>query len=86
LVDAVQAIALAKGFTASQLALAWLLHQGDDIIPIPGTKRIEFLEENMKAVDVSLSAAELQQLRDLMPRNEVAGARYPDRGMATVNG
>jgi aryl-alcohol dehydrogenase-like predicted oxidoreductase len=86
LVDKVKEIADAKGCTASQLALAWLLHQGDDIIPIPGTKRIGFLEENVKAADVQLSAAELQQLRDLMPRDEVAGARYPERGMATVNG
>ena len=86
LVEKVKEIAVQKGCTATQLAIAWLLHQGDDIIPIPGTKRISFLEENLKAADITLSADDLQLLRAIMPKNEVAGNRYPERAMGSLNG
>ncbi len=86
LVEKVQEMAKAKNCTASQLALAWLLHQGDDVFVIPGTKRIKYLEENIEAGSVKLDAAELETLRQMMPAAEVAGQRYPERAMNTVNG
>ncbi len=72
-----------KGCTPAQLALAWLLHQGDDVVPVPGTKKRARLEENLGAVDVSLSADELDRLDELAPVGAAAGERYPD--MSTVN-
>jgi aryl-alcohol dehydrogenase-like predicted oxidoreductase len=73
-----QSIAARRGVTAGQLALAWLLAQGEDVIAIPGTRRIERLEENVAAVDVSLSADELKSLSELFPPGAAAGARYVD--------
>lgn len=78
LVAAVAAIAEAKGCTPGQLALAWVLAQGDDIVPIPGTKRVAYLEQNVGAVAVELSAEDLQALADAVPRDAVKGARYGD--------
>jgi aryl-alcohol dehydrogenase-like predicted oxidoreductase len=78
LVEKVSAIAQEKGCTPGQLALAWVLAQGDDIAPIPGTKRVKYLEENVAATDVELSAEDLQALEQAVPRDAVAGARYGD--------
>ena len=86
LVEKIKEFAQQKGVTASQIALAWLLHQGDDIIPIPGTRRVKYLEENLAAADISLTVNELQTLRDLMPSGEVAGDRYPASSMGSLNG
>jgi aryl-alcohol dehydrogenase-like predicted oxidoreductase len=67
-----------KGCTPSQLALAWVLAQGDDIVPIPGTKRRKFLEQNIAAVDLTLDPADLESLRDAFPPGAAAGLRYPE--------
>ncbi len=86
LVARVRAIAQEKGCTPAQLALAWLLAQGSDIVPIPGTKRRVYLEENASTVDVRLSAEDLARINELMPPGVAAGARYPESGMRAVNG
>jgi len=78
LVDAVGAMAEEKGITAGQLALAWVHAQGDDVFPIPGTKRRTYLEENVAAVDVSLGEDDLQRLDEILPPGAAAGDRYPD--------
>jgi aryl-alcohol dehydrogenase-like predicted oxidoreductase len=78
LVDRVREIAEEKGVTPSQLALAWVLHQGSDIVPIPGTKRVRYLEENAAAVDIDLSPDELRGLDEAAPSGSTAGDRYPD--------
>jgi aryl-alcohol dehydrogenase-like predicted oxidoreductase len=78
LVGRVRAIAREKGVTAGQLALAWVLHQGDDVVPIPGTKRVPYLEENVAAVDVELSAADLARIDEAVPAGATAGDRYAD--------
>jgi aryl-alcohol dehydrogenase-like predicted oxidoreductase len=83
LVEEVDAIAREKGITASQLAIAWVLAQGDDIVPIPGTKRVKYLEQNVGAVDVELAPDDLQRLEDAFPKGSTAGDRYPD--MSRVN-
>jgi aryl-alcohol dehydrogenase-like predicted oxidoreductase len=85
LVDAVQAMAAEKGFTAGQLALAWVLAQGDHIIPIPGTRRRKYIDENVGAIDVTLSAADLARLDRIAPRNAAAGERYTPEGMKGLN-
>jgi aryl-alcohol dehydrogenase-like predicted oxidoreductase len=85
LVDTVRALASAKGATPAQVALAWLLAQGVDIVPIPGTKRRRYLEENAAATDLQLSPAELQQLEDAAPRGQTAGPRYGERMMALLD-
>ena len=79
----VEEIAVEKGITSAQLAIAWLLAQGDDLVPIPGTKRRSYLEQNAGAVDVELSDEELARIDAELP--EAAGARYDEEGMATVN-
>lgn len=84
LVKKVEEMAAKKGVRASQLALAWVLAQGDDIVPIPGTKRTKYLEENVHAVDVKLSKDDLAALDALAPRGIAAGARYDEGGMAAV--
>src|SRR5438067_1089445 len=78
LVDAVRAIAEEKGVTAGQLALAWVHAQGDDVVPIPGTKRRTYLEENVAALDVTLEPADLARIEAAFPMRDVAGDRYPD--------
>ncbi len=83
LVTRVTALARKKRCTPGQLALAWLLAQGDDIVPIPGTKHRTYIEENVGALNVTLSGAELEELDDV---GSAAGARYPEGGMRTVNG
>lgn len=83
LVQAVKEIAAQKGVTPGQLAIAWLLAQGDDIVPIPGTKRRAYLEENVAAVDITLTTADLERIDQVAPKNIAAGDRYPD--MSSVN-
>ncbi len=83
LVAEVEAIAAEKGVTPSQLALAWVLSRGDDIVPIPGTKRRSYLEENAAAVELELTGDELERLERAFPAGAAAGDRYPD--MSTVN-
>ncbi len=78
LVDRVRAIADDKGCTPGQLALAWVLAQGDDVVPIPGTKRVKYLEENVGALAVQLTADDLTALDAAVPRDAVVGARYGD--------
>lgn len=85
LVEAVTQIAAEKGCTPAQLALAWLLHQGPDIVPIPGTRRIERLDENAGAAHVQLSNNDLERIDQVLSANVVAGTRYPSAGMTTVN-
>ena len=77
-VDQVRALAQARGITASQLALAWVLSRGADIVPIPGTKRRSYLEQNLAAATIQLTAAELASIDALSPRGVAAGDRYPD--------
>jgi aryl-alcohol dehydrogenase-like predicted oxidoreductase len=84
LVRKVEEMAAKKGVTASQLALAWVLAQGEDIVPIPGTKRTKYLEENVGAAEVKLSKDDLAELDALAPRGVAAGARYDEGGMAAV--
>ncbi|MDQ3303776.1 MAG: aldo/keto reductase, partial [Actinomycetota bacterium] len=83
LVDRVNEIAAEKGVTPGQLALAWLLRQGDDIVPTPGTKRREYLEENAAATDVTLTDEDLERIEDAAPKDVAAGERYAD--MSSVN-
>jgi aryl-alcohol dehydrogenase-like predicted oxidoreductase len=78
LVDRVEQIASEKGVKPGQLALAWVMAQGDDIVPIPGTKRREYLEENVAAVDIELSRDDLRQVHEVFPVGAAAGERYPD--------
>ena len=85
LVAKVKELGVPAGITASQLALAWVLAQGEDIIPIPGTKRRKYLEENAAAADVSLDPALLQELTQQFPPEAAAGSRYPAAMMALVN-
>jgi aryl-alcohol dehydrogenase-like predicted oxidoreductase len=70
-------IATRKGCTVGQLSLAWLLAQGPDVIPIPGTKRIKYLEENLAALKVELSTEEEKEIRGVLEKSKVAGDRYP---------
>jgi aryl-alcohol dehydrogenase-like predicted oxidoreductase len=81
----VEKIAREKRCTPSQLALAWLLAQGDDVVPIPGTKRVKYLEENVAAVDVELTADDLRRIDRVAPKGVAAGERYPESSMHTVN-
>jgi len=77
-------MAKTKRCTPGQLALAWVLAQGDDIIPIPGTKRIRFLAENLGALEVPLTAAECQEISAIFPPDSIAGTRYPPAMMAAL--
>jgi aryl-alcohol dehydrogenase-like predicted oxidoreductase len=85
LVHAIEAMAAEKGVTAAQLALAWVLAQGEDIVPIPGTKQRRWLDQNIGALDVTLSRDELDRLDAILPPGAAAGPRYHERGMATLN-
>jgi aryl-alcohol dehydrogenase-like predicted oxidoreductase len=78
-------MAQGKGCTAAQLALAWVLAQGEDIVAIPGTKQRKYLEENAGAIKVQLTARDLAQIEEVSPRGAAAGPRYPEAGMASVN-
>ena len=85
LVEIVRGIAAGKGCSAAQVALAWLLAKGDDIVPIPGTKRLKYLEDNVAAVAVSLSETEQTVLDQALSRLPVAGERYTPEGMKGIN-
>ena len=85
LVKRVEEIARERKCTPTQLALAWVLAQGDDIVPIPGTKHRKYLQENVGALEVALSSKDLARIDEVAPHEAVAGARYPDWAMATVN-
>lgn len=85
LVARVAQVAREKSCTPAQLALAWLLGKGEDIVPIPGTKRRTYLEENAAAVNVRLTPEDLRRLDEVVPKGAAAGARYPEGGMRTVN-
>ena len=86
LVRALEGMALEKGCTASQLALAWLLAQGDDVIPIPGTKRRTYLEENAAALEVDLQQSDLARIEAAFPFGAASGKRYPEQALAALNG
>jgi aryl-alcohol dehydrogenase-like predicted oxidoreductase len=86
LVEAVNAIASKRGHTPAQMALAWLLHQGNDIVPIPGTRSISRLDENAAASELMLSAEELQQIDRVLRTARVAGQRYVEAAMGLVKG
>ena len=85
LVATLEELAAEKGVTTAQLALAWVLSQGDDIVPIPGARKINHLEQNVAAADITLSAAEIEQLGKAIPAGEVAGKRYSDASLAMTN-
>lgn len=85
LVQKIEEIAKEKGVATSQLALAWVLTQGQDIVPIPGTKRRKYLEQNAEATEIILSQEELAAIEDVFPKDAAAGERYPEEMMKTVN-
>lgn len=85
LVERVKEIATSKGCKPAQLALSWVMAQGRDIVPIPGTKRRTYLEENAKAVEVELTAEELARINEVARPDAVAGTRYPEAAMSSVN-
>jgi len=85
LVEKLEEIAKEKDVTASQLALAWVLAQGQDIVPIPGTKRVKYLEQNAAATEIILSREELAAIEDVFPKDAAAGLRYPEEMMKSVN-
>ncbi|HVL79553.1 MAG TPA: aldo/keto reductase [Sphingomicrobium sp.] len=85
LVREIKLMAKAKGCTPAQLALAWVLAKGEDIVPIPGTKRRAYLEQNIRALDVTLDEEELRRVDSILPPGAAAGERYHERGMASVD-
>ena len=85
LVHEVEAMAREKDCTTAQLALAWVLSQGEDIVPIPGTKHVKYLDENIGALEVKLSQQDLERLDEILPPGAASGERYHARGMETVN-
>ncbi|MDQ3910465.1 MAG: aldo/keto reductase [Actinomycetota bacterium] len=85
LAERVREIAAEKDATPGQLALAWLLHQGEDVVPIPGTKRRKYLEENAAAAEITLAAEDLRRIEEAMPKGSVAGERYAEQQMRAVN-
>jgi aryl-alcohol dehydrogenase-like predicted oxidoreductase len=85
LVSRVEKIASQKGCTSSQLALAWVLAQGENIVPIPGTKKRKYLEENVASIDITLSKEDLALINDAAPKGAAAGLRYPEAAMQSLN-
>jgi aryl-alcohol dehydrogenase-like predicted oxidoreductase len=85
LIKKIEEIANRKDVTPAQLALAWVLVQGDDIVPIPGTKHVKYLEENVQAVSINLTKDELDEIEDIIPFGAAAGNRYADSGMKSIN-
>ena len=85
LVEKIEEIAKEKSVTTSQLALAWVLAQGNDIVPIPGTKRRKYLEQNAEAADIILSREDLARIEDVFPKDAASGLRYPEAMMKSVN-
>jgi aryl-alcohol dehydrogenase-like predicted oxidoreductase len=86
LVERVEDVARRKQCTPAQLALAWLLAQGKDIVPIPGTKQRRYLEENVGALEVELTSADLEEIEEVAPKGAAVGDRYHEAGMRTING
>ncbi len=78
-------MAAEKGCTPAQLALAWVLAQGEDIVPIPGTTRRQHVQDNVGALAVKITPEEIEHLEAIAPKGAAAGERYPEAGMATVN-
>lgn len=85
LVEKIRTLAIKKGCTPSQLAIAWVLTQGEDIITIPGTKRIKYLEENLASESVKLTSEELESINKIVPAGIVSGTRYPEKFMSALN-
>jgi aryl-alcohol dehydrogenase-like predicted oxidoreductase len=85
LVREVEAMADEKGCTTAQLALAWVLAKGDDVVPIPGTKHRRYLDENIGALEVKLTDEDVRRLDEILPPGAAAGPRYPEQAMAAVN-
>jgi len=85
LVRRIEQMATEKGCTPAQLALAWVLAQGEEIVPIPGTKRRKYLEENVGALEVEMTPEDLRRIDELAPKGAAAGTRYPEAGMAALN-
>jgi aryl-alcohol dehydrogenase-like predicted oxidoreductase len=85
LVAALESHAKEKGVTAAQLALAWVLHQGEDIVPIPGARKLRHLEQNTAAAEIVLSPADVAELGDIIPSDRIAGKRYSDASLALTN-
>ncbi len=85
LVERVKAIAQRRGATAGQMALAWVLAKGQDMVPIPGTKRRKYLEENAAAAEIQLTANEVKELEAAVPQNEIAGERYAEGAMKAID-
>lgn len=83
--EVVRALALSIGATPGQVAIAWLLHKGSDIVPIPGTKRVKYLEENVAAASIVLDAAQLRALAEALPPGTASGQRYSPENMSTIN-
>jgi aryl-alcohol dehydrogenase-like predicted oxidoreductase len=84
-VKKIEGMAKAKGCTPSQLSLAWVMAQGDNIFPIPGTKRMKYLEENAGALKVNLTPDDLKEIDLIAPKGVASGLRYPEAGMKFVN-
>ena len=85
LVEKINKMAIQKGCTPSQLAIAWVLAQGEDIITIPGTKRIKYLEENIDSENIILTKEELESINEIMPVGIASGTRYPEKFMQALN-
>jgi aryl-alcohol dehydrogenase-like predicted oxidoreductase len=85
LVERIKALAMRKKCTAAQLVLGWVLAQGEDVVPIPGTKRRNYLEENVAALNIELTPAELEEISAAAPPGAAAGMRYPQASMQSVN-
>jgi aryl-alcohol dehydrogenase-like predicted oxidoreductase len=85
LVAEVEKMAREKGCTTAQLALGWVLAQGENIVPIPGTRHVRYLDENISALEIQLTDQDLRRLDEILPPGAAAGQRYHDRGMETVN-
>jgi aryl-alcohol dehydrogenase-like predicted oxidoreductase len=85
LAEEIQALATRKNCSAAQLALAWVLAQGEDVVPIPGTKRRKYLEENVGSLRVELTPAEREEISAALPPQAIAGARYPEAALQAVN-
>ena len=83
-VAGIEKLAAEKGCTPAQLALAWVLAQGDDLVPIPGTKKRTYLDQNLGALEVTLSPADRQRLDEIAPRGVTAGTRYPEQHMRAI--
>jgi len=86
LVEKIAELAKQKNCTPAQLALAWVMAQGDYIFPIPGTKKIKYLDENIGALAVQLTKDDLAAIDAVFPKNAAAGTRYPESMMGTLNG